>query len=208
MLVDTFQHRLKQAMDEAGLKQVDLVHQTKLDKSLINKYLAGISNAKQKKLTILANTLHVSEVWLMGYDVPKAPIFTESISPTQIPLLKKLSSEKDFIKSKITVIHIPESLAKTGDFFALMVTDNSMSHSFVKDDILIIKKQNNCEDNTFAVVSIGNSDAVLRKVKKNETGILLQCLNPAYDTCFYNHEQIKSLPITIWGIVKELQRNF
>lgn len=69
-IVDTFQNRLKTAMTIRNIKQVELVEKTKLDKTLINKYLSGVSNAKQKKLTILAEALNINEVWLMGYDVP------------------------------------------------------------------------------------------------------------------------------------------
>ena len=57
-------------MDIRNLKQVDLVNKTHLDKTLINKYLAGLMKAKQDKLTILSEALNVNEVWLMGYDVP------------------------------------------------------------------------------------------------------------------------------------------
>lgn len=69
-IVDTFQNRLKKAMLLRNIKQVDLVEKTRLDKTLINKYLSGVTNARQTKLTILADALNVNEVWLMGYDVP------------------------------------------------------------------------------------------------------------------------------------------
>lgn len=69
-IIDSFQNRLKQAMELRNIKQVDLVEKTKLDKTLINKYLAGVTNARQRKLTLLADALNVNEVWLMGYDVP------------------------------------------------------------------------------------------------------------------------------------------
>ncbi len=70
MLVDTFANRLQKAMNNCGLKQSELAEKTKLDKSLISNYLSGNYNAKQDKLSILANALNVSETWLMGYDVP------------------------------------------------------------------------------------------------------------------------------------------
>ena len=70
MKQDTFANRLKKAMDMNGFKQIDLVNKTKLDKSLINKYLNGISEAGSDKLSILSDVLNVSEPWLMGYDVP------------------------------------------------------------------------------------------------------------------------------------------
>lgn len=74
-IIETFQARLKKAMEFNNMKQVDLVNKTGLDKTLINKYLAGIMKAKQDKLTILANALNVNEVWLMGYDVPMEDIY-------------------------------------------------------------------------------------------------------------------------------------
>ena len=78
-LVDSFKNRLQKALDNSNMRQVDLVEKTKLDKTLINKYLAGIMKAKQDKLTILADALNVNEVWLMGYDVPMERNFDKKI---------------------------------------------------------------------------------------------------------------------------------
>lgn len=69
-IVDSFQNRLKYAMNLRNMKQVDLVQKTKIDKTLINKYISGVTNASQTKLTVLADALNVNEIWLMGYDVP------------------------------------------------------------------------------------------------------------------------------------------
>ncbi len=70
MKKETFAARLKKAMDINNFKQSDLARKTNLDKTLINKYLSGVSEAGNDKLTILGEALGVSEVWLMGYDVP------------------------------------------------------------------------------------------------------------------------------------------
>ena len=66
---DSFAHRLQQAMNLNHYKQKDLVNKTNIDKTLINKYLNGVTEAKQDNLEILAEALNVDEVWLMGYDV-------------------------------------------------------------------------------------------------------------------------------------------
>ncbi len=71
MLVDTFANRLKKALNKSGLNQAQLAEKTKIDKSLISNYLAGNYNAKQDKLTLIANVLDVDETWLMGFDVPE-----------------------------------------------------------------------------------------------------------------------------------------
>ena len=72
-MVDTFANRLKKALDNSGMSQTQLAEKTKIDKSLISNYLSGNYNAKQDKLTILAEALNTNEVWLMGYDVSKDP---------------------------------------------------------------------------------------------------------------------------------------
>lgn len=70
MKIDTFANRLNEALNVANIKQVDLANKTKIDKSLINKYLKGIAEAGNDNLPLLAQVLGVNEVWLMGYDVP------------------------------------------------------------------------------------------------------------------------------------------
>lgn len=70
MKIDSFANRLKKAMEINNMKQIDLVNKTKIDKTLINKYINGVAEAKQDKLTILSEALNVNEVWLMGYDIP------------------------------------------------------------------------------------------------------------------------------------------
>ena len=71
MLVDTFANRLKKALDKNNMTQSQLAKITNIDKSLISNYLSGNYNAKQDKLSILADALNVTETWLMGYDTEK-----------------------------------------------------------------------------------------------------------------------------------------
>ena len=73
--IDTFANRLKLAMDNKNINQVELAHQTTfydktISQSLINKYLKGKAFARQNNIYILSKILDVDEAWLMGYDVP------------------------------------------------------------------------------------------------------------------------------------------
>lgn len=63
--------RLREAMDSAGKKQVDLVKETGIGKGSLSNYLAGRYEPKQQTINKLAIALGVSEMWLWGYDVPK-----------------------------------------------------------------------------------------------------------------------------------------
>ena len=66
--------RLKFLMKERNLRQVDIIrlseHNLKLTKSDMSQFVSGKVEPGQWKLAILGKTLNVSEVWLMGYDVP------------------------------------------------------------------------------------------------------------------------------------------
>lgn len=68
--VATTCERLKEAMQQAGLKQVDLVKKTGIDKSSISLYISGKVTPKGDKLYKLSVALGVSPTWLSGFDVP------------------------------------------------------------------------------------------------------------------------------------------
>ncbi len=71
--------RLKQIMNERGLKQVEILeackpycekYGVKLAKNDLSQYISGKVQPGQDKLSILGLALNVNEVWLMGYNVP------------------------------------------------------------------------------------------------------------------------------------------
>lgn len=75
----TTSQRLKALMEARGLRQVDILeaarpycekYDVKLGKSDLSQYISGKFEPGQDKLAILGLALGVSEVWLMGYDVP------------------------------------------------------------------------------------------------------------------------------------------
>lgn len=96
----TTAERLKQIMKEENLKQVDIlerskkfceIHGTKLTKTDLSQYVSGKVEPGQDKLCILALSLNVNEVWLMGFDVSKEP-FHETDSTIQEPATDKITT--------------------------------------------------------------------------------------------------------------------
>lgn len=77
----TTAERLKQIMKEQKLRQSDIIEickpfcekfNVKLGKTHLCQYISGKNVPSQDKLSILSRALNVNEVWLMGYDVPRA----------------------------------------------------------------------------------------------------------------------------------------
>lgn len=83
-----------------------------------------------------------------------------------------------------------------------------MAPVFVEDDIVIVKKQNDFENGDIVVALINGDEATIKKGKKSETSILLQPLNPNYEPLIYTYDEMKTIPVTIIGIVKQLKRDF
>ena len=62
--------RLREALNYAGMKPIDLSKATGIPRSMLSYYLKGKTKPKADRVHIIAKALGVSEVWLIGYDVP------------------------------------------------------------------------------------------------------------------------------------------
>lgn len=63
--------RLKQAMEEKGMKAVELSARTGIGKSSISHYMSGSHwPDDNRKVGIIAEVLGVNPSWLMGFNVP------------------------------------------------------------------------------------------------------------------------------------------
>ena len=129
----------------------------------------------------------------------------------QIPLLGRIIAgyPEEMFTDIIDYIGVPSDMVK-GDkeLFALKTKGDSMQPNFIENDILIFEKSSNCESGQYCAVSVNGDEATLKKVIKNENGIMLQPLNPDYESKFYTNKEIKNLPVTIIGVLKQTRRNF
>lgn len=113
---------------------------------------------------------------------------------------------------------IPAELAKTGDFFALRITGNSMFETLWDKDIVAVKKQDFANDGDLAVVLINGDEATVKKIRFLENGLKLIPLNrrinpetqePYFEDITFTKEDIETKPVKIIGIVKQIiERNF
>lgn len=210
-LVDTFANRLKYAITIKNIKPIELSKKTGISKTNISCYMSGKYEAKQDGVKSLATVLNVNPVWLMGYDVPMdRNIKTDKLGNpvVSIPILGEVKAGFNYLAQEnwIGTIDLDEKIAETGEFFALEVKGDSMIPIFFEGDTVIIRKQNDCENNQVAVVIVNGDEGTLKKVKKTDEGIILQSFNPAYTPVMYTNKEIKETPIIIAGIFQELRR--
>ena len=214
-IVDTFSNRLHKALDNANMKQVDLVNKTGLDKTLINKYLAGIMKAKQDKLTILANALNVNEVWLMGYDVPmERELQNLNLTPlsnlqqTKIPVLGLVKAGYDYLTNENIIGHICLDFKPSDpeNYYALEVTGDSMEPLLSHGDIAIVHKQDYFDSGNTCIILINGDEATVKKVVRMEDGVDLIAMNPYYPVRHFSKNDMDEIPVKIIGKVIEARK--
>ncbi len=204
MTVTTTAERLKKIMADRGLKQVDVLNAcqpyckkfgVKLAKNDLSQYVSGKAKPRQDKLTILGHALNVSEVWLMGYDVPmqrnpdnfKAPII--STKTVSFPVLGSIAAGYNEIAVENwsgETVEVPEAYLKgrkKEEYFVLSVKGDSMYPLYMNGDkVLILRQSTLNHSGEIGAVLYEGENATLKKVEyiEGENWIKLIPINPEY----------------------------
>lgn len=128
-----------------------------------------------------------------------------------IPLLGTVKAGYDYMAQENWegMIEIDKDIIKDGaDYFALKIKGDSMSPVLIENDIVVIKKQEDFENGDLVVAIINGDEATIKKGRKNDTSIVLQPFNPNYEPLIFTNDEMKTIPVTIVGIVKQLKRDF
>ncbi len=202
--------RIKQLRLEKGLTQEELGKYIGVKKAAVMKYEKGnVKNMKRSTIETLSKLFNVTPSYLMCLEEPKTDAFVTPV--TSIPILGIVKAGYDYLAQEnwIGTIDVETSLVGNGkDFIALKVHGDSMSPVLIEDDVVIIKKQNDFETGDIVVAIVNGDEATIKKGKKSDNSILLQPLNTNYEPLIFTYDEIKTIPVTIVGIVKQLKREF
>ena len=203
-----FGNVLKNLRESIGMNQEELSEKFGISKSTIGMYETNKREPNFELLKEFANFFNVSTDYLLE-QIKKDDL--ANFDMIQIPLLGKIQAgvPTEMFLDIIDYIDIPADMARGNkELFALKTKGKSMEPNFIEGDILIFEKTEDCENGQFCAVAVNGDDATFKKVTKTDTGIMLQPLNPDFETKFYTNEQIASLPVTIIGVLKQIRRNF
>lgn len=206
-LVDTFANRLNKAITLRNIKPIELSEKTGIDKSKISSYMSGRYKAKQDGVYLLAQALNVSEVWLMGYDVPMESIPIKDIEKIKIPVLGTVKAGYDYLAQENIVGY--ESIDNVSDpenYYALQITGNSMEPLFSDGDIAIVHKQDNFDSGNICIILVNGEEATVKKVVRMDDGIDLIAMNPYYPVRRFSKNEMNEIPVKIIGKVVEARK--
>ena len=105
---DSFKNRLAKALSNKQMKAITLSEIIHINKSSISQWLSGVNKPNGENLINIAKALNVSEIWLLGYDVPMNNEETiskeEIVNGSEVENVKKVKIEYDVELGKPKVI--------------------------------------------------------------------------------------------------------
>ena len=99
--------RLRQALEDADMKQIELSRRSGLDRSAINRYLSGQYEPKQDAIHKMAKVLNVSEMWLWGCDVPKERTQAQKKNDGLVQVIAQLRKDEEFFEVVQLLAELP-----------------------------------------------------------------------------------------------------
>lgn len=196
--------KIKKRREELGISQEELAKRMGYkSRSSINKIELNLSDVPQKKIIDFAKALDTTISYLMDEHTSK----NKGIN---IPVLGRVIAgiPIEAVEEIIDYEEITESLAKTGEFFALQIKGDSMEPEMREGDIAIVRKQETAETGDIAIVLVNGDDATVKKVRILDEGIMLIPFNAKYTPWAYTAEECESLPVRIIGKVIECRRKY
>jgi len=199
ILIDNMNRLLKQK----GKLRMDMANDLGLTSSTVFNWFSGVSYPKIKNLEQIAEYFGVSITQLVGEG-------KQSTNYTTINVFSRIAngvalSSMDYV---VGSEEISSRLAKNGSYFALKVKGDAMSPIINNGDVVIVLEQRTAEHGNVVVVSIGNDDAIIRKIIHTEFGITLIASNTDIEPLFFTDKEIQAIPVKIYGKVVESRRKF
>ncbi|MCP6726516.1 MAG: transcriptional repressor LexA [Patescibacteria group bacterium] len=130
---------------------------------------------------------------------------TQESSLVRIPMIGLIAAGEpiEAIENK-EYIGVPKNrLPRSGEFYALRVTGNSMVNENINDgDVILIKQQDMAENGQNVVALIDNYEVTLKKFYKEKGQIRLQPANKRMKPIIINKDQDLTIQGIVFGIIK------
>lgn len=182
-----------------------------LAESTISQYETGKREPDNETLLRLGEFFNTSVDYLLGREIVADGPPEPSVPGSKwIPVIGTIpaGTPVEAIEEILDYEEITPQMASQGEHFALKIKGQSMEPRIFEDDVVIVRKQDDCENGEIGVVLVNGDEATVKRIKKRPEGLMLIPNNPTYEPMFYSNEEIENLPVRIVGKVVELRAKF
>lgn len=196
---------IRRLLKEKNKTQNELAEYVGVSKTTVSEWIAAKKYPRIEKIQAIAEYFDVYRS-----DITESKVKNQS-KAVRIPVLGKVIAgiPIEAIEEIIDYEEITEQMARTGDFFALQVTGDSMEPQMSEGDVVIVRKQEDLDSGQIGIVLVNGDEATVKKVIKKENGIMLVPFNQdKYEPWFYDQYDIETKPVKIIGRVVELRKKY
>ena len=198
----------KNLRKDNNLTQAELAKKLGVAPSTVGMYERGQREPDFETLEKIANCFSVNMNTLLGKE-NETDIASGSLG-IKIPVLGKVAAGIPItaVENILDYEEISSEMASSGEYVALKIQGSSMEPRMYEGDVVIVRVQSSVEHGEVAVVMVDGSEATVKKVQFQSSGILLQPFNPSYEPIFYSKEEVEKLPVQIFGKVVECRQKY
>lgn len=202
IFASNFNHQLK----INGKSQKDIMEFLNVSSGTVSDWSTGKKYPRIDKIQRIADYLGI-------YKSELTETFSDqrhSVTGIKIPVLGRVIAgiPIEAIEEIIDYEEISESMACTGEFFALQVKGDSMEPKMSDGDVVIVRKQETAQTGDVAIVLVNGDEATVKKIRIMDNGIMLIPFNTKYDPWMYTAEDIEKKPVRIIGKVVECRQKY
>lgn len=184
-------NNLRAILDRKGISQKDLAELTRLTTSAVSDYVTGKTMMSPGKIQIIADALNVKKSEIDPILNSKGQI--ESFSKIiNLPIVGRISCGAGVIAYEDIEGYesTPQEWLNGGVYFYLRAKGDSMMDARIQDgDLLLIREQQDVENGEIAAVMI-DDEAVLKRVYKKDSLLILQSENAKYQPIILHDEEL------------------
>lgn len=199
--------RIKLERTKKGISQAALGELVSVSQQTVGKWEKDVAEPDGETLNKLADYFEVSVDYLLGRE-EKAPsaerkgklinVYGEIAAGIPIEAVEDIFDQEE----------ISLDMAAHGEYIALKVKGSSMEPRIMDGDVVIIRLQDEVQNDEIAAVFVNGNTVTLKRVKKENDGLWLIPTNSAYSPMYYSKKECIELPIRILGKLVEVRQKY
>ena len=211
-LINIFSERFKELINNNSLSYEEIAEGLGFkSKGTISKYVTGrTKNIDISTIMKIAEYFKVSPAWLIGitndkyYNLEKSDPKTKKLKE----ILENTEAEIEYIEENSVEKTVNKKQKEQNEYITAKILENTMYPILIKNDIAIIKKQKHFENGDLVAININEKKSIIRKVWESKENITFQTISPDFEPIMLTNEEMRTMPIEIIGVVKQMKRNF
>ena len=200
---------VKELRERAGMSQKELALEIGVSRPIVSEWEHQKKDPKKERLAKLAEIFKVDPSIVLGYQIGQVEIAQTSSNALCVPVLGSIPAGVpiEAIEDILDWEEVPADWARGGkEYFALKVHGLSMYPRYEDGDVVIFRRQDTCESGQDCAVMVNGNEATFKRVKLTDGGVMLQAINPDYESYMYSNAEWQEKNGQILGVVVELRR--